>query len=328
MKKNKLLEVKELKTHFNTRKGLVKAVDGISFTVNRNEIMALVGESGCGKSVTSRTIMGLIGYKKNEIISGKIFYKGKNLLEKSKEEMRQIRGNEISIIFQDPMTSLNPLYTVGTQIAEVPIIHEKENKKSAWKRAVDMLKKVGIPSASSRAKQYPHQFSGGMSQRGVIGMSLVCQPDLLIADEPTTALDVTIQSQILNLLVDLKDDFNSGIMLITHNLGVVAEVCDKVAVMYAGRLMERAGVSELFNNPSHPYTKGLLASLPVPGKSKRLTPIKGQPPDLHDLPRGCRFFHRCPEAFGRCKKEAPPMFEVGDGHYSACWLEGDAVEKR
>jgi len=323
---NKLLEVKNLKTHFKTREGTVKAVDGIDFKVDRNEILSIVGESGCGKSVTSRTIMGLIGHEKSEIVDGEVYFKGENLLEKSKEEMRNIRGDEISIIFQDPMTSLNPVYTVGDQIAEVPIIHEKENKKSAFKRAIDMLKKVGIPSAEARAKQYPHQFSGGMRQRGVIGMSLVCSPDLLIADEPTTALDVTIQSQILKLLLKLREDMDSGIILITHNLGVVAEISDSVAVMYAGKLMEKASVSDLFNKTSHPYTKGLLASLPVPGKKKELTPIEGQPPDLHNLPSGCRFSHRCPKAMEKCHKEAPPMFEVGKNHYSACWLEGDKNE--
>ena len=323
---NKLLEVNNLKTHFQTRRGLVKAVDGIDFSVKRNEIVAVVGESGCGKSVTSRTIMGLVGKEKNEIVDGEVIFKGENLLNKSKEEMRKIRGNEISIIFQDPMTSLNPVYTVGSQIAEVPMIHEDEDKKSAFKRAVEVLKKVGIPSAESRAEQYPHQFSGGMRQRGVIGMSLVMTPDLLIADEPTTALDVTIQSQILKLLLKLREDTNSGIILITHNLGVVAEICDYVAVMYAGKLMEKASVSDLFNKTSHPYTKGLLDSLPVPGKKKKLTPIEGQPPDLHDLPSGCRFSHRCPKAFDKCYEEDPPMFEVGDRHYSACWLEGDTDE--
>ncbi len=322
-----LIEVKNLKTHFKTRRGLVKAVDDISFSVERKEIMAIVGESGCGKSVTSRTIMGLVGKEKNEIVDGKIIFKGENLLEKNKEEMRKIRGDDISIIFQDPMTSLNPVYTVGSQIAEVPVIHKKEKRKNAWQRAIEMLQKVGIPSARSRADQYPHQFSGGMRQRGVIAMSLICQPDLLIADEPTTALDVTIQSQILKLLQNLRDDINSGIVLITHNLGVVAEICDYVAVMYAGRLMEKSPVDKLFNNPIHPYTKGLLKSLPIPGKKVRLTPIKGQPPDLHDLPSGCRFSHRCPDAFAKCYKQAPPMFKVEENHYVSCWLEGDIDDR-
>ena len=318
---NKLIEIKNLKTHFRTRRGVVKAVDGISFDVSKNEIMALVGESGCGKSVTSRTIMGLVGREDNEVIDGEIIFKGENLLKKSDEELRQLRGNEMSIIFQDPMTSLNPVYTVGSQIAEVPMIHKKVKKESAWQKAIKMLKKVGIPSAKSRASQFPHQFSGGMRQRGVIGMALACEPDLLIADEPTTALDVTIQAQILGLLQRLRDDTNAGIILITHNLGVVAETCDSVAVMYAGKLVEKASVDDLFENPQHPYTKGLLNSLPVPGKTERLTPIEGQPPDLHDLPQGCRFSHRCPQAIDKCFEKSPPMVEIDQNHMAACWLK-------
>lgn len=318
---NKLLDVKNLKIHFKTREGLVKAVDGIDFSVKKNEIVSIVGESGCGKSVTARSIMGLIGRKKSEIVKGEIYFKGENLLEKDEESMRKLRGNKISIIFQDPMTTLNPVYTVGAQIAEVSLIHEKVDEKSAWKKAVDMLNRVGIPSSDKRARQYPHQFSGGMRQRGIIGMGLACEPDLLIADEPTTALDVTIQAQILDLLKDLKDETNAAIILITHDLGVVAEISDKVVVMYAGMIAESAPVRKLFKNPSHPYTKGLLDSIPIPGKKERLTPIEGQPPDLHDIKPGCRFAHRCDFAEGKCFEEIPPLREIEDDHYIACWQE-------
>ncbi len=323
---DKLIEVKDLKTHFDTKDGLVKAVDGINFSIARNEIMALVGESGCGKSVTSLSIMGLVGEKKSELVQGEIVFKGEDLMQKNEEELRQIRGNEISIIFQDPMTSLNPVYTVGNQLAEVPTLHETIDKESAWKLAVKTLDKVGISSAESRAEQYPHQFSGGMRQRGVIGMSLMCGPDLLIADEPTTALDVTIQAQILDLIKELRDDTNAGIMMITHNMGVVAELCDTVAVMYAGQLVEKAPVEELFENPLHPYTHGLLASVPQPGQQEKLTPIDGQPPDLNDLPPGCRFAERCPDAVETCQVKNPTMVKKTADHAVACWREEDSDE--
>jgi oligopeptide/dipeptide ABC transporter ATP-binding protein len=324
---NKLLDVKNLKIHFKTREGLVKAVDGIDFSVEKNEIVSIVGESGCGKSVTARSIMGLIGRKKSEIVKGEIYFKGENLLEKDEESMRKLRGNKISIIFQDPMTTLNPVYKVGSQIAEVSLIHEDIDEKSAWKKAIDMLKRVGIPSSDKRADQYPHQFSGGMRQRAIIGMGLACEPDLLIADEPTTALDVTIQAQILDLLQDLKEETNAAIILITHDLGVVAEISDKVVVMYAGMVAESAPVRKLFNNPSHPYTKGLLDSIPVPGKKERLTPIEGQPPDLHDIKSGCRFAHRCDFAEGKCFEEIPPLRAIEDDHYIACWQEVDLKDE-
>jgi len=241
--------------------------------------------------------------------------------------MRKLRGNKISIIFQDPMTTLNPVYKVGSQIAEVSLIHENVDEKSAWEKAIDMLKRVGIPSSDKRAEQYPHQFSGGMRQRAIIGMGLACEPDLLIADEPTTALDVTIQAQILDLLQDLKEETNAAIILITHDLGVVAEISDKVVVMYAGMVAESASVRKLFNNPSHPYTKGLLDSIPVPGKKERLTPIEGQPPDLHDIKPGCRFAHRCDFAEGKCFEEIPPLREIEDDHYIACWQEVDLKDE-
>jgi oligopeptide/dipeptide ABC transporter ATP-binding protein len=325
--KEKVLEVRNLKTHFNTRNGLVKAVDGVDFDVKKGEILAIVGESGCGKSVMSQSILRLIGQKKSEIMSGEILYKGENLLEKSEVEMRGLRGKKISMIFQDPMTSLNPVYTVGSQIAEVPMIHEKVDKKKAFQKAIDMIKKVGIPSPESRATQYPHQFSGGMRQRGVIAMSLACNPDLLIADEPTTALDVTIQAQVLDLLRNLRDETNAAIVLVTHDLGVVAEFCDSVAVMYAGKIVEKASVKELFANPQHPYTKGLLGSLPKPGSRERLTPIEGQPPNLHDLPAGCRFADRCPHVMSKCHEKLPELKQTNQkDHEVACWLEEEVEE--
>jgi oligopeptide/dipeptide ABC transporter ATP-binding protein len=315
-----LLEVKRLKTYFNTNSGLVKAVDGINFSLEKNEILSIVGESGCGKSVTSKTILGLIGSKKNEIVEGEVLFKGENLLEKNYSQMRKIRGKEISTVFQDPMTSLNPLHKVGAQIAEVLRIHENMNKKQANIRAVEMLEKVGIPSAESRADQYPHQFSGGMRQRAIIAMALACKPDLLIADEPTTALDVTIQAQILDLLKELRDDLGTAIIIITHDLGVVAEVSDSVAVMYAGRLAEKAPVKKLFSEPLHPYTQGLLKSIPKPGSRKRLEPIEGQPPDLHDLKVGCNFEERCKFAFEKCKELSPEMELRAAEHLVSCWL--------
>ncbi|HET7656942.1 MAG TPA: ABC transporter ATP-binding protein [Bacillales bacterium] len=317
----KILEVNGLKTYFQTRNGLVKAVDGVDFDVKRGEILGIVGESGCGKSVTSLSLMGLVGHEKNEIVEGEVRFKGENVLAYSEEKKRKIRGKEMSMVFQDPMTSLNPAYSVGSQIAEIPIVHEKKSTKSAWGVALDMLKKVGIPSPNERAKHYPHQFSGGMRQRGVIAMSLAGNPDLLIADEPTTALDVTIQAQVLELLNKLRNEYNSAVLLITHDLGVVAELCDKVAVMYAGKIVEKASVKELFANPRHPYTKGLLASIPKLGSKERLQPIDGQPPNLHELSSGCRFADRCPLAFEKCYSHSPDLIEVEDGHKSACWLE-------
>lgn len=316
-----ILDVQELKVHFHTRKGVVKAVDGVSFDVKKGEIMAIVGESGSGKSVTSQAILRLIGQKKSEKLSGEVKYNGENLLLKTERQMQRMRGNQISMIFQDPMTSMNPVYKVGEQIAELPLIHQQASKKSAWKKAVDMLRTVGIPSPESRAHQYPHQFSGGMRQRGVIAMGLTMEPDLLIADEPTTALDVTIQAQILDLLRDLRDDLGTAIVLITHDLGVVAELCDRAAVMYAGRIVEQASVKTLFTNPRHPYTKGLLASVPKPGNRERLQPIEGQPPNLGQLPVGCAFADRCPYVMARCKEERPDLISAGDDHQSACWLE-------
>jgi oligopeptide/dipeptide ABC transporter ATP-binding protein len=317
-----IMEVNDLKTHFHTKKGVVKAVDGVSLKVKKGEILAVVGESGCGKSVTSQSIMRLVGEKKSEEVTGEVLYHGQDLLKKSSLEMQKIRGKDLSMVFQDPMTSLNPAYKVGTQIAEMPIIHEKKDKKSAWKRAVEMLTKVGIPSPAKRAEQYPHHFSGGMRQRGVIAMSLACDPDLIIADEPTTALDVTIQAQVLDILRGLRDDTGTAIVLITHDLGVVAELCDKVAVMYAGKIVEEGTVEDIFDRPKHPYTQGLLNSVPRPGKRERLQPIEGQPPNLHDLPKGCRFAERCPFVMDQCLEEQPELIaSESEQHTVACWLE-------
>jgi len=321
---SKLLEVNNLKTYFNTKSGLVKAVDGINFSLQKNEILSIVGESGCGKSVTAKTILGLIGEKKNEIVEGEVNFKGEDLLKKNYNEMRKIRGKEISTVFQDPMTSLNPLHKIGAQIAEVLIIHENMEKKEAKKKAVEMLDKVGIPSAESRADQYPHQFSGGMRQRAIIAMALACKPDLLIADEPTTALDVTIQAQILDLLKDLRDELGTAVIMITHDLGVVAEISDSVAVMYAGRLAEKAPVKKLFVEPQHPYTQGLLKSIPKPGSRKRLEPIEGQPPDLHNLKAGCNFADRCEHVFAKCRRETPLMKRTSTDHEVSCWLNEEA----
>ncbi|MDY0093541.1 MAG: ABC transporter ATP-binding protein, partial [Candidatus Vecturithrix sp.] len=279
-----ILGVKELNVRFKTRQGIVKAVDQVSFEVQRGEILGLVGESGCGKSVTARAIMKLIGTKKNELVDGEIWFHTENLIPKSDHAMQRIRGHKMAMIFQDPMTSLNPLYTVGDQIAEMPILHEGLPKKSAYQRAVTMLETVRIPSAVERARQYPHQFSGGMRQRAVIAMNLACKPELLIADEPTTALDVTIQAQIMQLLVEMREQFGAAIILITHDLGVVAQMCDRVAVMYTGNIIETASTEALFQEPLHPYTRGLLASLPQPGSREKLRPIEGQPPNLQDLP--------------------------------------------
>ncbi|SDJ10781.1 ABC transporter ATP-binding protein [Salimicrobium halophilum] len=319
-----ILEVRDLKTHFHTNDGVVKAVDGVDLHVEKGEILAIVGESGCGKSVTSQSIMRLIGAKSSEKVSGEILYHGEDLLSKTEKEMRQIRGKDMSMVFQDPMTSLNPAYKVGTQIAEMPIIHEKKDKKSSWKRAIDMLTKVGIPSPEKRASQYPHQFSGGMRQRGVVAMSLACDPDLIIADEPTTALDVTIQAQVLDLLRKLRDDTGTAIMMITHDLGVVAELCDRVAVMYAGKIVEEGTVADIFDNPQHPYTQGLIHSLPKPGSRERLKPIEGQPPNLHNLPEGCRFQDRCPFVMDVCREKQPELVPADkQDHQAACWLMGE-----
>jgi peptide/nickel transport system ATP-binding protein len=317
-----LLEVKDLKVSFRTEDGLVRAVDGISFSVDEGEVVGIVGESGSGKSVTMMSVMRLIN-DPNAIYEGEILYKGRNLMGVSQDAMREVRGEEIAMIFQDPMTSLNPVYTVGWQIEEQLHEHNDLNKGQARQRAIALLTQVGIPKAEERIDDHPHQFSGGMRQRVMIALALSCNPDLLIADEPTTALDVTIQAQILELVKSLKRDFGSAVVLITHDLGVVADIADRILVMYAGRIVEEGNKEQIFYDPQHPYTWGLLGSiarLDRP-KARRLTAIAGQPPSLINRPEGCSFRPRCPQAFDRCRSEDPKLtVKVGDGHLDACHL--------
>jgi len=319
---DKLIEIKDLCTYFRTEGGTAKAVDGVSLDIYEGEVLGLVGESGSGKSVTALSILRLIPDPPGKIVSGSILYRGRNLLDLSWREMRKIRGNDISMIFQEPMTSLNPVFTIGMQMMEIILEHQDSSKHEAFDRSVEMLELVGIPSARERMGDYPHHFSGGMRQRVMIAMALACNPSLLIADEPTTALDVTIQAQILELMLELKEKRKgAAILLITHNLSVVAETCDRVAVMYGGKLQELGPVGEIFRNPRHPYTQGLLASLPTTegGKHDRLRTIPGNVPGIHDLPVGCKFLTRCPERFDRCDVE-PDLLEVSPGHMVRCHL--------
>jgi oligopeptide/dipeptide ABC transporter ATP-binding protein len=298
-------------------------VDGVSFALRRGETMGLVGESGCGKSVTSLSIMRLIG-QPGKTVGGNIWFHGQDLLKLSEDEMCKIRGNRISMIFQQPTSCLNPVYRIGDQISEVLMLHRGMGRDQALKRTVELLTMVGIPAAKKRAQNYPHEMSGGMCQRVMIAMALACEPELLIADEPTTALDVTIQAQILELMKDLKTNFNTAIVLITHDLGVVAEMADHVAVMYAGHIVEEAEVNQLFDAPKHPYTQGLLASIPVLGQVKdRLDVIPGSVPNLRNLPPGCRFANRCPHVMDICRKEDPALFLLPDKRTSRCWLYAD-----
>ena len=325
-----LLEVKDLKVSFRTEDGLVRAVDGISFSVDEGEVVGIVGESGSGKSVTMMSVMRLIN-DPNAIYQGEILFKGRNLMGVSQDAMREVRGEEIAMIFQDPMTSLNPVYTVGWQIEEQLNEHNDLNKGQARQRAIALLTQVGIPKPEQRIDDYPHQFSGGMRQRVMIGLALSCNPDLLIADEPTTALDVTIQAQILELVKSLKREFGSAVVLITHDLGVVADIADRILVMYAGRIVEEGNKEQIFYDPQHPYTWGLLGSiarLDRP-KARRLTAIAGQPPSLINRPQGCSFRPRCPQAFDRCRSEDPKLTaKVGDGHLDACHLSVDDKRER
>ncbi|GAB4489149.1 MAG: ABC transporter ATP-binding protein [Anaerolineales bacterium] len=326
--KGPLLEVKNLKTYFFTEDGVVKAVDGVDFYVRPGEVLGLVGESGCGKSVTSLSIMRLVG-PPGKIVSGEIIFDGKNLVTASENEMIQIRGNRVSMIFQQPQTALNPVFRVGDQIAEVLGIHQGMNKAAGRARAVELLQMVGIPEPERRAEAYPHELSGGMAQRVMIAMGLACVPDLLIADEPTTALDVTIQAQILDLMRNLRENIGTAIILITHDLGVVAEMCERVAVMYAGQIVEESDAANLFGQPLHPYTLGLIGSIPVLGKLKdRLEVIPGSVPNLVNLPAGCRFAPRCSARsqynLAICTEKAPDLREVVPGHTVRCWLYQDA----
>jgi oligopeptide/dipeptide ABC transporter ATP-binding protein len=321
----RLLDVKGLKVRFATEDGIVHAVDGVDFELDRGDVLGIVGESGSGKSVTAMTLLGLTR-DKNTRFEGEVIYKGQNLLDLPESRLRDVRGNEIAMIFQDPMTSLNPVYTVGDQIVEAIVTHEQATKREAKRRAAELLRQVGIPNPQQRVDDYPHQFSGGMRQRAMIAMALSCNPDVLIADEPTTALDVTIQAQILELLDRLREDFDSAVILITHDLGVVAEVANDIIVMYAGRVVEHGPKRQLFYDPQHPYTWGLLGSIPRLDrpKPKKLHSIEGMPPSLINLPSGCKFRPRCPHAFDKCEEEPELKNRVEDReHLDRCWLSVD-----
>ena len=315
MSSGNVIEVKDLKTYFFTSRGVV------SFGVKEGETLGLVGESGCGKSITCLSILRLVPRPAGHIVGGEIIFDGENLLSKNEREMRQIRGKRISMILQDPMTSLNPVFTIGDQVAEPVRIHQKLNKLMVWEKVKEMLRLVRIPSPEVRMREYPHQMSGGMRQRIAGAMVLSCQPHVLIADEPTTSLDVTIQAQFLRLLKEIQQQSNLSMIVVTHDFGIVAKVCDRLAVMYAGKIVESAPVRELFNNPVHPYTNALLNSLPkMEVKMDKLYSIEGQPPELHALPPGCSFAPRCPEAKDICMQEYPPQSAVKEGHYTSCWL--------
>ncbi len=323
-----LLEVRNLKTYFYTEDGVVHAVDGVDFYVNSGEVLGIVGESGCGKSVTSLSIMRLIS-QPGKIEAGEIFFEGKDLVKATEEEMMKIRGNRVSMIFQQPQSALNPVFRAGDQISEVLNIHQDFGKEAGQKRAVELLKLVGIPEPESRAQSFPHELSGGMAQRVMIAMALACVPDLLIADEPTTALDVTIQAQILDLMRDMRTQLGSAMILITHDLGVIAEMADRVAVMYAGEIVEQSPVASLFDEPLHPYTKGLIGSIPVLGEVReRLDVIPGSVPNLVNLPTGCRFAPRCmarvEHNLSICADKRPELVEVYEGHKVRCWLYQDS----
>lgn len=317
-----LLQVKDLNTYFYTDDGVVKAVDGIDFSIKKGETLGMVGESGCGKSVSALSILRLIQEPPGKIVSGEIWFKGEELLKKTPEGMRKIRGNDVSMIFQEPMTSLNPVYTIGEQISETIILHQKLNKEKALKKTVEMLKLVSIPSPERRVHEYPHELSGGQRQRVMIAMALSCNPDLLIADEPTTALDVTIQAQILELMKKLKDEIGMSVLMITHDLGVIAEVSDNVVVVYAGKAVEYADVVTIFKHSRHPYTMALQNSIPrltdKPGK--KLEVIQGGIPDPLALPSGCKFHPRCKFAIDLCKKEEPELERIEDNHIVRCWM--------
>lgn len=328
-----LLSVQGLKTYFFLERGVVKAVDGVDFEINKGEIFGVVGETGCGKSVTSLSILRLISSPPGKIVEGKVIFEGENLLEKSKEEMRKIRGNKISMIFQDPHTSLDPVFTVGYQIAESIELHQviEQHLISAEdvpKKVIEMLKLVKIPDPEHRVIEYPHMFSGGMKQRTMIAMMLSCNPSLLIADEPTTAVDVTIQAQILDLMRELRQKLGMSILIITHNLGVIAEMCDRVAVMYAGNIVEQADIKTLFKSPKHPYTHALLEAVPKVGTKKgELASIPGMVPSLITPPPGCKFHPRCSHAMDICRKKFPQMVEIGKGQLARCFLYGGGAKK-
>jgi len=317
-----LLEVRNLKTYFFTKKGAIKAVDDISFSIETGETFGLIGESGCGKSMTALSIMRLIPQPPGKIVNGKILFENKDLLSLSDEEMRRVRGGRISMIFQDPTSALNPVLTIGDQLSETLMIHKGLSNSEAKKKAIEKLETVGVPSAEQRINEYPHQLSGGMRQRVMIAMALSCNPVLLIADEPTTNLDVTIQAQILELMNQIKKKYGGSIMLITHDFGIVAEICDKVAVMYAGEIVEYGSTISIFYDTVHPYTKGLISC--IPKKGKNLKPITGNVPNLLNLPKGCRFYPRCSKSKDICSENKPSLVEVDKGHYVSCYLNGDS----
>ncbi len=322
---NPLLEISNLHIRFHTLDGVVQAVDGIDFEVYPGETLGLVGESGCGKSVTALSILQLLRCPPAEI-QGRISFEGRNLLELDREGIRKIRGNDISMIFQEPMTSLNPVLRIGEQIAEAGRLHKNMNRQQAWRWAVEMLRMVQIPGPGSRSRQYPHKFSGGMRQRAMIAMALSCNPRLILADEPTTALDVTIQAQIMSLMQRLKEEFKTAIVLITHDLGVIAEMASRVVVMYAGKVVEEAPVKALFKDPRHPYTRGLLGSIPVIGRKeqagRQLQEISGMVPSPANMPLGCRFHPRCRHAMDKCHQQEPPLTRLAEHRRVSCWLEG------
>jgi oligopeptide/dipeptide ABC transporter ATP-binding protein len=320
MSDHSLLDVRALRTHLRTPEGLVRAVDGVSFAVAPGRTLGIVGESGCGKSVTALSILGLVPRPPAELIDGEVWFDGRDLLRLEARALQDLRGDRIAMVFQEPMTSLNPAYTVGEQIAEAILRHDAVTRAAARTRAVELIGRVGIPAPEQRVDDYPHKLSGGMRQRAMIAMALACRPQLLIADEPTTALDVTIQAQILDLLRDLRRDLGMALILITHDLGVVAELCDEVIVMYGGKIVERAAVDALFATPQHPYTIGLLGSLPSgEAGDARLATIEGAPPNPIALPSGCRFHPRCPFVEPRCREAEPPLSEVAPGQAAACW---------
>lgn len=320
MEQNITLQINNLKTQFFTSKGVIPAVDDVSITIPKGKIVGLVGESGCGKSMTAMSIMQLLR-KPGKVMGGEILFQGKNLLTCTKQELRDIKGNRISMIFQEPMTSLNPVYTVGRQVREAIMLHQDISKEQAKEKVLKIFRQVGIPEPERRYNAFPHQLSGGLRQRVMIGMAMVCEPELLIADEPTTALDVTIEAQILQLMKKLRDEHGTSILLITHNMGVVAEVCDYVYVMYAGKVMEQSETFELFRNTLHPYTTGLLRSIPqMEDKKERLYSIKGMVPNLLNLPSGCSFCNRCEHATKHCEAERPDNYEINDLHSTRCFL--------
>ena len=323
-----LLQVKDLRTYFYTEEGLVKAVDGVTYDVEEGETLALVGESGCGKSVSALSLLKLIPVPPGRIVSGEVIFEGEDLLQFSESEIRKIRGNRIAMVFQEPMTSLNPVLTIGKQMTEALELHLKLDHKAANARAVQLLEMVGVAEAGHRITDFPHQFSGGMRQRVMIAMAMACNPRLLIADEPTTALDVTIQAQVLEVMARLSHELGTAVIIITHNLGVVARYADRVNVMYAGRIIETSTAENVYGDPRHPYTLGLLRSVPRldQGMGEKLIPIEGLPPDLGHLPEGCAFYPRCTFRIDKCREEFPPLALVSENHYAACWV--DVTEKK